>query len=58
MTFLSIYIEESPQLVLAQLEELEKRLKSPDSEIPSPSYIEIMVRFFQANLLMREGNME
>ena len=50
LIFLSIYIEEDPAVVLAKLEELHVKLQAPDSEIPCPSYIEIMVKFFKANL--------
>lgn len=41
--------------MLDNLEELHKKLMMPDSEIPSPSYIEIMVKFFKANIFQREG---
>ena len=58
LTFTSIYVEADPAVLLANLEALHQKLNSPDSDIPCPSYIEIMVKFFKANLFMRQGNIE
>ena len=55
ITFLRVYIEEDPDLVLTELGELETQVKAPGSSLPSPSYVEIMIKFFQVNLNERKG---
>ena len=56
VTFLRMHIEEDPSALLAELAEVLTLLRQPGSALPRPSYVEIMVKFFQANLSHRAGD--
>ena len=56
VTFLRMHIEEDPSALLAELAEVLTLLRQPGSALPRPSYVETMVKFFQANLSHRAGD--
>ena len=44
--------------MLPEIQELLNELSRPNSEVPSPSYIQIMLKYFVANLALREGDLD
>jgi len=43
---------------MPQLKALLAEVSNPKSSIPSPSYIQIMLKYFVANLYQRNGELE
>ena len=53
-----IFVEADPSTLMPQLRSLLAEVSKPNSGIPTPSYISIMLKYFVANLLLRGGEMD
>ena len=54
----SIFVAEDPSALIDDLRSMIEEMQSPNSGIPSPSYIEIMLKYFLAQLLMQIGELD
>lgn len=53
-----IFVEADPSVLMPQLKALLAEVSNPKSSIPSPSYIQIMLKYFVANLYLRNGELD
>ena len=53
-----IFVEADPSVLMPQLKALLAEVSNSKSGIPSPSYIQIMLKYFVANLYLRNGELD
>ena len=58
MTVQSVFVPTDDKELLARLRDAFKKVTAPASGLPTPSYIGIMLKYFVANLLLRQGQVE
>ena len=58
VTVQSVFVPTDDKELLARLRDAYKKVKAPASGLPTPSYIGIMLKYFVANLLLRQGQVE
>lgn len=58
VTVQSVFVPTDDKELLARLRDAHKKVTAPASGLPTPSYIGIMLKYFVANLLLRQGQVE
>ncbi len=53
-----IFVEADPSVLMPQLKALLAEVSKQNSGIPTPSYIQIMLKYFVANLFLRNGEID